>query len=398
MKIEKIDQIIFYCMCGIAFSSCISLGMSSIFMGLVTLTVLIRLSLKTNDLKVTGYGYIFKVMLFFLFTMLLSAIFSGDFIYALEKYLFHYAYRMLPMVLIAFFIKDIKKIMLLLTITVISLLFSDGHAIWQGLHGNFRASGFSGGPMWMGTFLAVMLPVMLLVMINRKIFNHYHKFYSAAFFISLIALLFNGTRGVWVGMVIILPFFSISCIDDWKKVIKYCAVSILIIGILCGSVPSIANKVESIASISNQSNVERLRMWKSALNMAIDHPLLGVGLGNYSEAYQKKYILPEAKERTQGHAHNDFMQMLGENGMIGLSGFSVMFGYFMIYSFKKWKRNKNIFALMALGATAGFLFHGLTEYNFGSAGSIKLYWLVFALCVQGSCILDLSKNERMISK
>ena len=82
------------------------------------------------------------------------------------------------------------------------------------------------------------------------------------------------------------------------------------------------------------------------------------------------------------------MQMLGENGVIGLIGFCSMFGSCLYWS---WKRRENVFAVMALVA-----FHGLTEYNFGSAGSIKLFWLVFALCVK-AVLLDskLLRNERV---
>lgn len=52
-----------------------------------------------------------------------------------------------------------------------------------------------------------------------------------------------------------------------------------------------------------------------------DHPVLGVGLGQYKDNYQQKYILPQAKEPYLTHAHNNFLPMLAENGIIGFAGF-----------------------------------------------------------------------------
>jgi len=67
----------------------------------------------------------------------------------------------------------------------------------------------------------------------------------------------------------------------------------------------------------NFSTVERLAHWQAALNMASAHPLTGVGLGHYEVAYSD-YALARWPHAL-GHAHNDYLNLLAETGIIGLA-------------------------------------------------------------------------------
>jgi O-antigen ligase len=69
----------------------------------------------------------------------------------------------------------------------------------------------------------------------------------------------------------------------------------------------------------------RLQMAQVALAMAKQHPILGVGLGNFQTASQA-FISPEFaasfRPAASGeNAHNNFLQLLAELGVIGLAGF-----------------------------------------------------------------------------
>ncbi len=385
IKTEQIDKGILGGLLLMAFSTCISVGLSNIAAALITVLLILRMMSNRTDFcwPEKEYNILFKAIGIFLVAMTLSAIAGGNFIFAWNKALFHFFYRPLPLLIIAVAVQQQKKIMAILNMAVISLVASDLVVIWRGLNGDLRAEGIAGGPMWMGSFLAILLPVMTIIVLNKKKFPKYQKSYQLFLGISLIALFFNGTRGVWLGMLIILPVLIMKYTKSWKKIIAIFLAFMVVFFSLWTCVPEVPLKIYSMFNIQQGGTKERILMWTSAVHMAQDSPLFGVGLGNYSEAYQTKYIMPEAKEPGQGHAHNNFMQMLGDTGIIGLTGFCIMFGSFIYWS---WKRRENVFAVMALAATAGFLFHGLTEYNFGSSGSIKLFWLVFALCVKAALL------------
>ena len=72
-------------------------------------------------------------------------------------------------------------------------------------------------------------------------------------------------------------------------------------------------------SDENFALVERLAHWQAAVNMANAHPLAGVGLGNYEAAYPDYGLV--SWPRALGHAHNDYLNVLAETGLVGLFGY-----------------------------------------------------------------------------
>jgi O-antigen ligase len=89
---------------------------------------------------------------------------------------------------------------------------------------------------------------------------------------------------------------------------------------------NVLNRAASISLSTNDGSVnQRLRYYKQGLQQFKENPLMGVGLGNWklnSIEYDKNdisgYVIPY-------HAHNDFIQILAEQGFFG------MFFYLMIF-------------------------------------------------------------------
>jgi len=388
-----VENQIFGCMCGFAFLSCISIAGSNVFLGLASLMTFYRLYIKRDDLYIKSYLTIFKVIGIFLTSMLLSVIFSVDMIVGINRLLEAYVYRMFPFFIIICCIKDFKKILILGGFFLLSLAIVDSYAIWQGLNGNFRANGFFASAMSLGGVLAMMIPVLVVLVADHIALKKYYKSFVFLLIISVLALLFNGTRGSWGAIVLLVPILSLPLIKNLKKAGVIFLTSITLLTILFAFVPQLKGRIDTLTNTNYQSNTERLLLWKSAIHMLQDNPIFGVGLGRYTYEYQTNYILPEAKERGLGHAHNNFLQMLGEAGFVGIIGFCSMMGYFLYFGIYKWRKNKNIYALMFLGITLGLLLQGLTEFNFGNSAVIKLYWGLSAVCIQSILL-----NERMLNK
>ncbi len=70
---------------------------------------------------------------------------------------------------------------------------------------------------------------------------------------------------------------------------------------------------------ANFAIVERLAHWQAALEMMRAQPWLGVGLGNYSAAYPAYALLNWPL--SLGHAHNIYLQMWAETGLLGLAAY-----------------------------------------------------------------------------
>jgi O-antigen ligase len=73
------------------------------------------------------------------------------------------------------------------------------------------------------------------------------------------------------------------------------------------------------ATPANWALVERMAHWQAGWAMAMDHPLVGVGPGNY-EAVYPRYYLGDWLEPL-GHAHNYYINTFAETGIIGLVAF-----------------------------------------------------------------------------
>lgn len=69
-------------------------------------------------------------------------------------------------------------------------------------------------------------------------------------------------------------------------------------------------------SAQDYSTAERLAHWIAGIHMFLDHPILGVGIGNYPDAYPQYYITIFVN--SLGHAHNYYINIAAETGIIGL--------------------------------------------------------------------------------
>lgn len=263
----------------------------------------------------------------------------------------------------------------------LSLSIAGCYAIWQGLHGNFRATAFnSETPMFLAGYILQILSLLLVVNLQDGLLA---KPVRAAIYvimgISLVALMYNGTRGVWLALLFVLVLYGV--LARWQvKVLLTAILVVLVAGSMLLTVPQMKSRLLTVNDMQYQSNSERLLMWQSAWHMFSDHPLLGVGVGNYPEQYLKRYILPQAKERNNGEPHNTALAILTERGVIGFAAFVYLYGCILVTGYRRYRYGPGqAWGLVVLLVTAGWLFHGLTEFNFKSIMVMRLYWFILGL-------------------
>lgn len=380
MRLKEINTILIFLIL-LSISSFISIAVSNIFLGILTLCFFIKTYQKKANIDSECKKYFIAIGLFTL-TMLLSALFSGDIMYGLNRWADMWIWRFMPFVVVLFLLNnyiDAKKVMLtaFAGITVTSV-----YAVYQGLAGMSRANGFYGHPMTLGGWLCIFLPLLLIEFFEKKLLKQYHWLAGLAFCICSAGLVFNATRGAWLAVGIVCGLLLIYYMLKSKRNMVIGALFIILISVLLVNNTKFMHRLDTIDDFNKyQSNTERILIWKSAWNMFKDHPILGVGLGQYTVNYQQKYILPQAKEPNLGHAHNNFMQMLAENGIVGFAGFIVMFGYIILKNSIEWIKTKNVYALMIIVSTVCLILQGFTEYNVGNSAIIKMYWLILGLVV-----------------
>jgi hypothetical protein len=112
----------------------------------------------------------------------------------------------------------------------------------------------------------------------------------------------------------------------------------------------------------------RLRLWQTALRMALDHPILGVGTGRYAFFFQQ-YAgeLARGFGPFWGTAHSLYLHLLAEQGVVGLLSFAALFGGLWLGAVRRLPAVDDARGLALAGllaALAGWLVYGIVQFTF----------------------------------
>jgi O-antigen ligase len=109
----------------------------------------------------------------------------------------------------------------------------------------------------------------------------------------------------------------------------------------------------------------RGEIWKNTWTMILDNPLTGVGMGAYETAYPI-YTLETGTHGITAQAHNDYLQILADAGLIG----AMIALWFIVALFRAIGRGIRsadpLVSAVALGGGAGvfgLLIHSVFDFN-----------------------------------
>ncbi len=381
-KVGKIEKWIFYFLCGYALSSSVSIGGANIFLGLATVTAIVRLVKKHDDwrelLKVDkGLCAPFFI---FIGVLILTNFFSLDIEASARNMVQFYINNFEPFLLAIMFVRKKDCLLKLAGILVVSSIINDVYCIFQWINGSFRPDGFL-RIMSTAGMLSIGVPVLALFFVcaNRKI-----KYYlGLALAISSLTAIFNNTRGAWVAIMVTVVVICVLYAKSKIKALALLGAVLIGLSLVSYNVEWIHVRMVSITNITDdRSNKERLYLWTSSRNMAADYPLTGVGSGNFGRQYHEKYMLPEAKEPDLIHAHNLFFHELAEHGYPGGIAFIIWVLGTLVYCVRGWHKEKNIGYLFLMTIFLGLMLNGLTERSFGHPIVMKLFWFGIGLSYQ----------------
>ncbi len=133
----------------------------------------------------------------------------------------------------------------------------------------------------------------------------------------------------------------------------------------------------------------RLQLWQSAWQMALDHPLLGVGPDNFLYAFRSQYILPTAwQEPNLNHPHNWILDWWTRLGLPGLALALIFFGRMIGWLWQGLRRTADpVLCLGLLAAIVGALTHGLIDASY-ALPDLMLVWVLLAHLAERSADAD----------
>jgi O-antigen ligase len=161
--------------------------------------------------------------------------------------------------------------------------------------------------------------------------------------LMVTALIMSWSRGAWLGFAVAVAAMSLAIIARSGRIavlsaaVVLCVIVVAFVSGLSVVPPVLVQRLGDFAPYlglmdvrgleitdANFAVLERMAHWQAALDMWTDHPWLGLGIGNYEIAYPS-YALP-LWPLPLGHAHNYYLNIAAETGILGLAAYLVLWG------------------------------------------------------------------------
>lgn len=208
-----------------------------------------------------------------------------------------------------------------------------------------------------------------------------------AFFSSLsmlIVLVLTQSRGAWIAIFAVLVFFPLF---RWKwgwilSLFGILATAGLVYAI---GITRVMNAIVSGGSIRGIQG--RLEIWERAYYMIRDFPFTGIGMGSFTQVADALYPFSIANPGTIFHAHNLFLQIGADLGIIGLFAWVAIFVIHLVQAWKSRldgiKRNQLLIGAAGFALASSFLvmaIHGVTDaVVWGMVRPAPLVWAIWGI-------------------
>jgi len=226
---------------------------------------------------------------------------------------------------------------------------------FTSLPGNYKPYGFMTNRNLFGSALAFLLPFVIYAFYAGK--KSWKMIAGLALTVIAVSLLLSQTRSAWlsgisvfiVSLLLVLIFVPSQRRRWMLSSLAAIAVAAVVISLLIFSdkeselAKSVTERAASLTvnttpqSAADVNTSERLKMWKKTLSMIKDHPLMGVGSGNWkvvipsyglaNTVFAKGYFAPD-------RVHNTYLQIASETGVPGAIFYFGMWVIIAVIGFK----------------------------------------------------------------
>jgi len=200
----------------------------------------------------------------------------------------------------------------------------------------------------------------------------------------LVFLLYlTNTQAAWLGFVIGV-FILILLVN--KKMFMIVLMLLIVLAIALGSfLPK-----ESIDDILGFPSIkDRMSMWQIGWRIFLQHPIIGNGLNSFFLKFQE-FRTDDFRNRRGSYAHNGYLQIAGDLGIIGLVIFLLLIVRAFHSSLRYAISAKNNFSrIFTLGIACGilaFLIHSFFDTNLHSLPLVTLFWFALAVMINTGSI------------
>ncbi|HYX30973.1 MAG TPA: O-antigen ligase family protein [Pyrinomonadaceae bacterium] len=247
----------------------------------------------------------------------------------------------------------------------------------EGYRAAGRGTGLFGNTNDMALFLVTMLPISVAFFFQSKRAAR-KAIHAACAAMMLAGIVLSYSRGAFLGMVLMVVFFAIKI----GRRSKFEIGALLVVGILAMLLLAPSGYGDRLLSIlipaldpNGSADARRGELFRSAY-VALRHPLLGIGMGNYQPNMSYNGLV----------THNSYTQVGSEMGLIALG----LYTMFLVTPLRKLAAiARQTFAqpddaelhYLALGLQASLLVFMVSSFFLSVAYAWNVYYLVgYAVC------------------
>ena len=227
----------------------------------------------------------------------------------------------------------------------------------QVINGRFRAGATFQHPNIFGCFASIGILILLSLKERGEVKGT--LFFPSALILT-IGMALSGSRNGMLVLVIPLALLLLN-----RKTARTVLVLLLIAAISYAALNPSASRITDLWNVLTKTRphtnvpggpgaggiaaaprepstaVTRLMLWQSAVRMFMDHPVFGIGPGGYNRAL-KAYASDSLRalenpkiEREYLHAHNGFLNLLAEFGLVGTAVAMVFLAWVILNVFRR---------------------------------------------------------------
>lgn len=366
----------------------------------ITLLVIFGIALHRETIKAAIFTHNKWFFIFYgIFCVSLMAAAFGTGIPDSITYTCNYVLFTLPLWVLFLILKTDKEnlaaiqvAMVLASIGYIVRILSLGDAVFAQ-----RISVFFGSPNRLAMVFEIILPFLIALCYdwfsNRKN-SSWRRIGFVLTLVTIVGAIFGlvitqsrgGFLGFGVGLLAVVLIYILQKKYAMHFLKKAALFFSIIICLAC------SGAVITLNVFHRSYDQERMLLMKSTFQMWQDHNVVGVGMGNWQKEYQQRYILPEAKEPTLPHPHNNiasFFSMTGTIGGVGYLIFSVGSMIFLIKKIDEETENPYIYAM--LWVCIAIFTHGMVDNTLYNKDITRMYYGMWGITLYSLCIPALKK-------
>ncbi len=402
--IYRCDKIIFLSICIIAFFAPVSKAIIEFFSILSIVFFIFKKILQRKGIPSTylNFGiYLYAAISF------ISIFFSSNIEISARTFFCKLLQNLLFFFVIVDTLNTEKRIKAVIYIFFVSSLFLGIDGIYQHftrkdflrnrpdlgiprIHASFNT------PNDFACYLNIVLPFITVLIFNKYQSNRIRFILIDLLLLLLVNLILTVSRGAWLAFLAYMIFLNF-----WLPQLRLYFILFIILILLTKQFYSefIRTRLEYLLANFDASNlhdggsIERKIIWGSGWKMFLSRPVIGVGIGTFMFNFRR--FLSQDYLFGPFYAHNCYLQIAAETGIIGLVFFLIIIGsffYFGVSYLFKGRGQKNFpwYALLACtAAVLGFSVHMGVDTILYSLDLGMLFWMLLALGVASSKLIQI---------